>query len=177
VEKIVVLNPPLLLYVTVLPYILEMKNALKYIGLSILLFVIGFLVQEPFFEISFSQLKNENTQIVSRTMSGQFYSHILFSLSIGIIPLLYLILKKITKLDFILKGFISFGIILVSGILFWQFRIFQLNNKFQKLSEFDIGNGIQSQMDFNNLNLGLYLFIGFLIGTVLSILIFKNKAE
>ncbi|MEL0653343.1 hypothetical protein V6246_18120 [Algibacter sp. TI.3.09] len=73
------------------------------------------------------------------------------------------------------QGLISCGIILVSGILLWQFRIFQLNSRFQKLSEFDIGNGIQTQMDFDNLNFGRYLFIGFLIGTILSILIFKNR--
>ncbi|KAA5825067.1 hypothetical protein FPF71_07675 [Algibacter amylolyticus] len=152
-----------------------MTNTLKYLGLILILSVIGFLIRDYFFDISFSQIENENTQIVSRNMSGQFYSHIIFALSIGIIPLLYLIIKKITKLNFMKQGLISCGIILVSGILLWQFRIFQLNSRFQKLSEFDIGNGIQTQMDFDNLNFGRYLFIGFLIGTILSILIFKNR--
>jgi hypothetical protein len=154
-----------------------MTNTLKYLGLILILSIIGFLIRDYFFDFSLSQITNENTQIVSRTISGQFYSHILFALSIGIIPLLYLTIKKMTKLNFMNQGLISCGIIIVSGILLWQFRIFQLNNEFQKLSEFDIGNGIQAQMDFNNLNLGLYLLIGFLIGTVLSILIFKNRAE
>ncbi|EWH09438.1 hypothetical protein KLA_17259 [Cellulophaga geojensis KL-A] len=73
------------------------------------------------------------------------------------------------------QGLVSYGIMVVCGILLWQFRIFQLNSRLQKLSEFDIGNGIQTELNFDNLNFGRYLFIGFLIGTILSILIFKNK--
>ncbi|WKB82947.1 hypothetical protein QYR09_07875 [Cellulophaga lytica] len=152
-----------------------MTNALKYLGLILILSVIGFLIRDYFFDLSLSQIANKNTQIISRTMSGQFYSHILFALSIGITPLLYLIIKKITKLNFITQGLISCGIIVISGILLWQFRIFQLNSRLQKLSEFDIGNGIKTELNFDSLNFGRYLFIGFLIGTVLSILIFKNR--
>ncbi|ADY29292.1 hypothetical protein [Cellulophaga lytica] len=152
-----------------------MTNALKYLGLILILSVIGFLIRDYFLDFSLSQIANKNSQITSRTMSGQFYSHILFALSIGIIPLLYLIIKKMTKLNFMNQGLVSCGIIFVCGILLWQFRIFQLNNRLQKLSEFNIGNGIQTELNFDNLNFGRYLFIGFLIGTILSILIFKNK--
>ncbi|WP_432670570.1 hypothetical protein [Flavobacterium sp. SM2513] len=152
-----------------------MTNTLKYLGLILILSIIGFLIRDYFFDFSFSQITNENTRIVSRNISGQFYSHILFAISIGIIPLLYLTIKKLTKLNFMNQGLVSFGIIIVCGILLWQFRIFQLNSRLQKLSEFDIGNGIQTELNFDNLNFGRYLFIGFLIGTILSILIFKNK--
>jgi len=152
-----------------------MTNTLKYLGLILIFSVIGFLIRDYFFDLSFSQIANENTQIVSRNISGQFHSRILFALSIGIIPLFYLIIKKMTKMNFMKQGLISCAIILVSGILLWQFRIFQVNSKFQKLSEFDIGNGTKSEMNFADLDLGRYLFIGFLIGTILSILIFKNS--
>ena len=152
-----------------------MTNTLKYLVLILILSIIGFLIRDYFFDFSFSQITNENTRIVSRNISGQFYSHILFAMSIGIIPLLYLTIKKLTKLNFMNQGLVSCGIIIVCGILLWQFRIFQLNSRLQKLSEFDIGNGIQTELNFDNLNFGRYLFIGFLIGTILSILIFKNK--
>lgn len=154
-----------------------MTNILKYLGLILILFIIGFLIRKHFVEISFSQLKNDNVQIVNRTINRHFYSDIIFALSIGIIPLLYLIIKKITKLSFIMQGLISCGMIVLSGILLWQYRIFQLNLKFRKLSEYKLGNGIQSQMYSDNLNFELYLFIGFLFGTVLSILIFKNISK
>jgi hypothetical protein len=152
-----------------------MTNTLKYLGLILILSIIGFLIRDYFFDFSLSQITNENTRIVSRNISGQFYSHILFAISIGIIPLLYLTIKKLTKLNFMNQGLVSYGIMIVCGILLWQFRIFQLNSRLQKLSEFDIGNGIQTELNFDNLNFGRYLFIGFLIGTILSILIFKNK--
>ncbi|WP_152536876.1 MULTISPECIES: hypothetical protein [Flavobacteriaceae] len=152
-----------------------MTNTLKYLGLILILSIIGFLIRDYFFDFSLSQITNENTRIVSRNISGQFYSHILFAISIGIIPLLYLTIKKLTKLNFMNQGLVSYGIMVVCGILLWQFRIFQLNSRLQKLSEFDIGNGIQTELNFDNLNFGRYLFIGFLIGTILSILIFKNK--
>lgn len=152
-----------------------MTNTLKYLGLILILFIIGFLIRDYFFDFSLSQITNENTRIVSRNISGQFYSHILFAISIGIIPLLYLTIKKLTKLNFMNQGLVSYGIMIVCGILLWQFRIFQLNSRLQKLSEFDIGNGIQTELNFDNLNFGRYLFIGFLIGTILSILIFNNK--
>lgn len=71
-------------------------------------------------------------------MGKQFYSHITFALIIGIIPILYLIIKKATKFSFIKQGLIALGIIIGCGILLWQFRIYQLNNQTLKLSKFNI---------------------------------------
>jgi len=154
-----------------------MKNTLKYLGLILILFVTGFLIRDYFFDLSISQITNENTQVVSRNISGQFFSHFTFALSIGILPLLYLIIKKVTKLNFINQGLITCGIIIGCGVLLWQLRIFQLNNQAQNLSDLNIGNGIKMQMDYENLNFEIYMFIGFIVGTVLSILIFKNRTK
>ncbi len=152
-----------------------MKKTLKYVGLIIVLTLIGFLIRDYFFNISFSQLNNGNIQIVSRMSNGQFYSHLLFSLFIGAIPMLYLIVEKITKLKFLNQGLITFVLIVGSGILFWQFRIFQLKGQLQKLSEFNIGDGIKNQINTKDLNFGAYLFIGFVIGAILSTLVFRRK--
>lgn len=152
-----------------------MRNTLKYLGLIIVFTIIGFLIRDFFFDLSLSQIANKNVQVVSRNISGQFYSHITFALSIGIIPILYLIIKKVTKLSFIKQGLIACGIIIGCGILLWQFRIYQLNNQALKLSGFNIGDEIKMQMDYDHLYFGRFLFFGFIIGTVLSILIFKNR--
>ncbi len=154
-----------------------MTNTLKYLGIILILSIVSFLIRENFLEFSLSQIANEKIQIVSGSASRQFYTHILFALSIGIIPLLYLIIKKITKLNFINQGLTSCGIIIISGILLWQLRILQLKTRLSILSEFEIGNGIQTNVNFDNLNFERYLFIGFLTGTILSIVIFhyKNK--
>jgi hypothetical protein len=108
---------------------------------------------------------------------GQFFSHITFALSIGFLPLLYLIINKVTKFNFTNQGLISCGIIIGCGILLWQFRIFQLNNQVHHLSDFTIKNEIKMQMDYENLNFEIYMFIGFIVGTLLSILIFKNRTK
>jgi len=152
-----------------------MINTLKYLGLIIVFTIIGFLIRDFFFDLSLSQIANKNVQVVSRNISGQFYSHITFALSIGIIPILYLIIKKVTKFSFIKQGLIACGIIIGCGILLWQFRIYQLNNQALELSGFNIGDEIKMQMDYDHLYFGRFLFFGFIIGTVLSILIFKNR--
>ncbi len=152
-----------------------MTNGLKYLGLILIGFFISFLLRDYFFDLSFSQIANEDIQIVTRNISSPFYFQILFAIAIGSIPLLYLIIKKLTNLTFIPQGLISCGIILVSGILLWKLRIFQLNNEFKMLSKFQVGNGIEIQMDSSKLYLATFLFIGFIIGTILSILIYRNK--
>lgn len=152
-----------------------MRNTLKYLGLILIFTIIGFLIRDYFFDLSLSQIASKNLEVVSRNMSGQFYSHITFALSIGIIPVLYLIIKKVTKLSFIKQGLIAYGIIIGCGILLWQFRIYLLNNQALKLSRFNIGDQIKMQMDYDHLYFGQFLFFGLIIGTILSILIFKNR--
>lgn len=110
-------------------------------------------------------------------MSGQFFLSILLALSIGIVPLLYLIIKRITKLNFINHGLVCCGIILFCGVLSWQLRIFQLNNQMKKMSAINMGNGFKNPMYFENFYLEINLLFGFLVGTILSILIFKNRTK
>jgi hypothetical protein len=152
-----------------------MRTIIKYLGLTIILTIIGFVIRNYFFELSLSQIANNNVEIVSRNMSGQFESHIIFALTIGILPLFYLIIEKITKLVFIKNGLIACGILILSGILLWQYRIYQLNSEVQKISEYNIGNDFKTSLDYDNLNFSRFLFFGFLIGTIISILIFRNR--
>ena len=150
-------------------------NTLKYLGLFLLLTIIGFLVRDYFFDFSYSQLSKENVRMVNRNISGHFYTHLLFAISIGIIPLLYLTIKKITKLNFMSDGLVSCGVIVVCGILLWQFRMLQLNSKYANLPELVTKKGIKFEMNTAELYFERYLFLGFIIGTIISILIFKNK--
>lgn len=154
-----------------------MRDILKYIGLFLVFTVIGFLIRDYFFNFSLSQITHKNIQIVSRNIGDQFQSHITFSLTIGIMPILYLIIKKATKISFIKQGLIASGIIIGCGISLWQFRIYQLKKPALMLSEFNIGDEIKIQMDYADLNFERFLFFGFIIGTVLSILIYKNRLK
>jgi len=60
------------------------------------------------------------------------------------------------------------------GIIFWQLKILQLNNSFNAFSQYKLGNEIKNQFNFGDLNLGPYLAIGFMIGTVVSLLVFRK---
>ncbi len=137
--------------------------------------ILGYLTWNAFFELSLTQLSNENINIVSRKISTILYLQSIFALSIGAIPLLYLILKKITNLKFITQGIISLTIIILSGISVWQLKILHLNIKIERLSELNFVKDIQNVMYADGLNFGIYLLTGFIIGTLLSILIFKKR--
>lgn len=107
-----------------------MRNTLKYLGLILLFTIIGFLIRDYFFDLSLSQIANKNIEVVSRNLSGQFYSHITFALSIGIIPILYLITKKVTKLSFVKQGLIACGIIIGTVLSILIFK-----NRFKTVTE------------------------------------------
>ena len=153
----------------------KMKNSFKYAVLIIISTILGYLTWNAFFELSLTQLSNENINIVSRKISTILYLQSIFALSIGVIPLLYLILKKITNLKFITQGIISLTIIILSGISVWQLKILHLNIKIERLSELNFDKDIQNVMYADGLNFGIYLLTGFIIGTLLSILIFKKR--
>ncbi len=152
-----------------------MKNTLKYVGLILIFTVTGFLIWDIFFELSLSQIANGNIEIISQKIGGKFNLNAKFALIMGIIPLLYLIIRKITKLKFNYQSLISITLIILSGTLTWQFRIFQLNNQFDTSTKLNPANQLKTQINLRELNFELYIFIGFIIGTFASILIFKNN--
>ena len=153
----------------------KMTHTLKYIGIILLFVIFGFLTRGNFYDISFSKLDLYQAQIQNQLITSQFLNHLLFSLFVGSIPLLYFIVKKIRNLSFMYHGLISYLIIVSCGILFWQLRILKLNIEFKKLSEFSYPNGVNPLIDLTNLRLESYLLLGFIVGTMLSIFIFKNK--
>lgn len=148
-----------------------------FLVMILVLTVIGFLIRANFLDISLSQLTKRDVKIVSYTISGQFRSHLIFALSIGIIPLLHLVSKKISRLKSRSQEIATLGIICGCGILNCQLRIVQLNYQLKLLSEYDFGDSIKNSMNFQNLNFGMYLFIGFLVGALVSALIFKIKNQ
>jgi hypothetical protein len=47
----------------------------------------------------------------------------------------------------------------------------------KKMSAINMSNGFKNPMYFENLYLEINLLFGFLVGTILSILIFKNRTK
>lgn len=152
-----------------------MKRILIYFGLTLSLLIAGFLIWRFFLDLSFSQIDKQDIQIISTKMTGQFKLHLIFTLIIGAIPIIYAIVDRLSKLKSLNQGLIAIGIIISFGLVFWQLRIFQVNKQIQQLSHFNLGEKIQNTMNFESLNFGIYLLAGFLFGGLISILIFKRK--
>ena len=153
-----------------------MKKALIYLGLVLSLTVVGFLTWNFFLHMSFSQINKQNLDMfVNIGMVRSFKSNLIFAIVIGILPMIYVAINKLTRLKLLHQKLITIGIILSSGIIFWQLRIFQISKKMQQLSNLNLGEGIEHGGNFYYFNFEIYLFIGFLTGRLISILIFKRK--
>lgn len=150
-----------------------MKNTLIYIISIFSLFIIGFIFWKNFIEFTISQLESKDIQIVSSSMNDQFYSHLLFSIFIGSIPALFLLVRKSVGLNEIKQYLITLGLIIIGGIILWQFRIIQANNQLQELSAINANSDTKNLAYFDSLTFEIFLFIGFILGTVLSILLYK----
>ena len=148
-------------------------KALKYIGLVIVLTIIGFYSAYYFIDFSCAQLNNGDIQIVSYTLGGNFFAQVVFSFSIGILPLLYLVVERVARIKFLYQGLITIGIIISYGILLWQVNIFQMNQVFHKIAKLYQKEGKQITISLEELKFGQYLFTGFILGAIISIIIFR----
>ncbi|WP_299256732.1 hypothetical protein [uncultured Aquimarina sp.] len=70
---------------------------------------------------------------------------------------------------------ITYLLIIGGGILSWQCRIVLLNYRLRKISEISAQAGIDNSISLEHLDFDSYLFIGYAIGTILSILVFRNR--
>ena len=151
-----------------------MKKALIYIGLTIALIVVGFLTGQRFMNISISELNLNGISLVWKSLSGQFNQNLIFSIAIGLIPLLHFISSKFAKVNSIQSRIIVFVTIISSCIIFWQFRIIQLNRLFEKYNEFNTDKGIKNSYFSEDLNFGLFLMLGFFIGAIIITMTYKQ---
>ncbi|WP_066630370.1 hypothetical protein [Labilibacter marinus] len=150
-----------------------MKNTYIYIGVSIILALIGFITGPQFIKISIQQLDLNNVDIVWRTMRGQFLQNFIFSIAIGLLPFLHLISTKLSKADSMVKKYVSIGVILIIGIVCWQLRIFQLNTIFDSYNQFESSEDITNQYSAEDLKLGYYLIYGFIIGFLMNTIVLR----
>jgi len=63
--------------------------------------------------------------LITTSAASQFKQSLIFSLTIGLIPSLYLVVGKCVKINSIHQASIILSIIIVTGIMFWHFTIEQ----------------------------------------------------
>lgn len=151
-----------------------MKIIIQVTGLSILLAFAGYMFHGAFTDLSFDQLRKVRIQ----TMEPETGNNLrwIFAVALGSIPLLILAMRKILRLTEVKQTMFSLSAILVSGLIFWQYKVYSLNTRYEELNQVQTGIPMKYYFARENLNLEIYLFLGFVIGAVIgSIGLYRSK--
>lgn len=151
-----------------------MNTSLKYTVLSLGLLVAGFLTYNIFFEQALSQLKSSTTEFMASSMTAQFRGRFIFCIAVGSIPLLYLFTSSMAKLQSKTQAALVYAIIILTGLVFWQLRIYYLKGQIEGSSASLLGTGIQNSMDISSLHLSQYALFGFIAGSLISLGMLKG---
>ncbi|MBE9600244.1 hypothetical protein [Pedobacter sp. MC2016-24] len=150
------------------------------IGLSLLLCIIGFFVRDFFLSFSMTYIMGEKISFEkSWQLPYQTFPCLLFIICFGLIPFLYLLVKKTCELNSLYRKLSSIIFIITSGlillvsrVMYLKFKASQINNMLQR-AEFADGAEIP-RIRFEEVNLEIFLIIGLAIGTLITILIFRK---
>ena len=158
---------------------LKMKIDDKYIGMTLLAAFLGFWVSKYFIDLTAAQLNLLDLEIIN-FKNGLFSEYdLMFALTIGLLPLMYLITEKLGKLKSTKQSYLALAIIFISGILMWQFEIFTTKRMADYIATAFSKYNIHNQISIESLKLGKHFAIGCLLGTGLSSFIFRkiNKEQ
>lgn len=155
-----------------------MKKEIIYSVLIIGLAVMGYFTWFIFVEMSLYQLKIPSMiKVVNRNPDKIVTPNLIYAIAIGIIPLLFIIVKRFATLKSINQRVITVMAIVIGGFLCWQIRLFQLKEVLRSSPEFRIrerGTTID-HFNFEIFYLERYLFLGFIIGGGISLYFFNKR--
>lgn len=140
-----------------------MKSALWTLVSIVLLALFGFVIHPYFQALSFSQFKAIHIQALD--LGTQFQLRVLFCAAMAFIPILFFAMKKMLRLTTQRQQFFALAAILISGIIFWQFKIYSLNMRYEELMKVKI---MHYYFALEDLRLEMYLLIGFILGAVIG---------
>lgn len=150
------------------------------IGLSLLLCLIAFLVSNWFLIIFAAEIMGENRlSSGSWPLSHQVFPRLIFVFFFGIIPFLYLFVIKYCKISSTKNQLLTLLIISTSGFIFCGMRVIYLKYKIAHINdllrraEFTSDGDIPS-VRFEDMHLASYLLAGLLVGSLLSLIIFRK---
>lgn len=152
-----------------------MRTENKYIGWTLLATVIGFWLSRYFLNLTVSQINLNDASVIR--LNSDFWANydILFALTIGLIPLMYLATLKFGRLQTAPQKYFATAIILIAGIAAWQFRISAINQiETVLVTESPALGAIHKSIAIDSLKLGKYFAIGCTLGMFLSAAIFRK---
>lgn len=153
------------------------------IALSLVLGIIGFFVRDLFLSFSMTYISGEKISFEnSWKLPYQTFPYLLFILSFAIIPILYLLVKKICRLNTLSRKSISIILIITSGLILLASRIMYLKFKAAQINEMlqraEFANEAEiPRIKFEEVHLEVFLLIGLGIGTLITLLIFGRRKK
>lgn len=156
-----------------------MKQVLIYFGLAVLLFVIGFTLSGYVIDFSIYLLDLKGLEIGVSSIQYQFKERFLFGTALGAIPLLLFLVRRIVGVTDVFQKFMAmaFGVMMFFGIISWLFRIWQVNNKLEKIAGLQLQSTLKNTIPFSSFNFGTYMLLGVVLGSIVSFLIVKRFME
>ncbi|WP_370392449.1 hypothetical protein [uncultured Winogradskyella sp.] len=140
-------------------------------------FVLGYSLNEFFFRYSKSLLVLGIVPLENRTIQDKDIGAIVLGLAFGLLPLFHLLMVKASKLNTAIKHSLSMALVLTSGLIFWRLRIFGLNTELKQLNDYIASNKLPlTPVAVTDLKFDIYLLMGFLVGALIAILIFRDKS-
>jgi hypothetical protein len=139
--------------------------------------IIGYYGSESFFNQSYGMLRMDKVILKDTSNNNDLYKPIVMAVILGLLPLCFLLVQKTTDLKTRFHRVVSALIIILSGLVFWRLRIYGLNSEFQILSEYNTLYNLPATLDRSYLKFEVYLLMGFIVGTLIAILIFRDKSR
>ncbi len=142
------------------------KSAYKIILFTLIFGLIGYFIHPYFVQLSVAEMKNVTVVVINQTASLNL--RILIAIIFTFIPLFYFAANKL--LNIVVKReqiFIALSI-LISGIIFWQYKIYSIQERLKELKAAPGGKDINYIFAQEDLNLEFYLFIGLFVGVAIG---------
>lgn len=141
----------------------DKKRMFQTLTAVLLLGIIAYFLHPYFQQWSLFQMKDVKVQSV--LLGTAFKLKIMFSVAFAFIPLLFFAVIKLMKITEQRQKIFTVAAIFITGIIFWQVKINSLNLRYEELMQVKY---MKYYFALEDLNLELYLLLGFIIGAVLG---------
>lgn len=148
-----------------------------YVISAIILFIVGYALYEDFYTYSVSYLQLGQLTIETRSIEHIRIGRFTLAIILALLPLFHLLVTRASNLNSRLKHFVSIFVTIISGIIFWRLRIVGLNAELKILSNHTYTDGIAPTIKIEELKFDIYLLMGFIVGTLIVILIFRDRSK
>lgn len=145
---------------------INIKSVYIIVLISLLSGAVGFFIHPYFVKLSVLEMKGVN--VVTFDLAAIFNLKILMAIVFTFIPLFFFSALKVLNTDAKKdKVFVLLSII-IAGIVFWQFKLYSIQERLKELRAQPGGKDVNYVFSQEDLNLEIYLFIGFFVGAMIS---------